>query len=694
MTSPHGSWLSPITSQRIVAESVALAEVRLAEAIYWNERRPSERGRYVLVRRGPDGRTIELNPLPADGGEPLNARTTVHEYGGGAWLVADGSAYFSNFSDQRLYQVPATGGVPKPLTAAYEVKVTQAGKTETLEDVVRYADATPDLHRRRLICVMEDHRQAFRADGSKDVTRVVNSLAAISLDSGAAVPLSAGHDFYSNPRLSPDGTRLAWLTWDHPQMPWVGTELWVATVTDNGSLAEPCKAAGGPTISIFQPEWSPDGRLHYVSDESGWWNLYRHEPTGRVQVCPQEAEFGQPQWSFGMSTYAFCSATEVICTFERNGAGQLARLDLKNGSLTPLDLGRDLTDFGSIRVQDHRLVFLGGSPALPSAYYLFDLNTAGPARPLRWSLQKPTAPAVGAGSVPPDPENSIGDLKDYFSTPEAVEFPTANGKSAHGLFYRPHNPDFSGPADEKPPLLVKSHGGPTAAASSTLDLLTQFWTSRGIAVLDVDYGGSTGYGRAYRDRLHLTWGIVDVEDCVNGARFLAGLAPDGTRKASLGEQIDPSRTVITGGSAGGYTTLAALTFKDFFKGGASYYGVSDTEALVRDTHKFESRYLDWLIGPYPQQQAVYRERSPIYHVELLASRKTPVIFFQGDEDRIVPPNQTEKMVDALKRAGVPVGYLLFHDEQHGFRRGENIRLALDSELLFYSLMVIRSGLKF
>jgi dipeptidyl aminopeptidase/acylaminoacyl peptidase len=700
MTSPYGSWLSPITSERIVAESVGLSEVIPAgDAVYWIEDRPSENGRCVIVRRGTDGRPVDLNPLSAVAGTGpvLNVRTRVHELGGGAWLVVGDAAYGSNFDDQRLYRVPVAGGAPVPITPAYEVTATRDGVPESHSDVVRYADATPDPGRRRLLCVMEDHRQAFRPDGSEDVTRVVNSLAAVCLDEvGDPVPIASGHDFYSNPRLSPDGKRLAWLTWDHPRMPWIGTELWVADLSDDGSMGTPYKAAGGPTVSIFQPEWSPDGRLYYISDESGWWNLYRHDPAGAVAVCPKPAEFGQPQWNFRLSTYAFRSATEVICTYGESGRYTLARLDLETGAISALDLGlaETLTEFGSVRVQGDQFVFLGGSPALPPAYYVMDLGPRTPARPLRWALQK-AGPAAGAtGSPSADPEHSVGDLRAYLSTPVPVEFPTARGKTAHGLFYRPHNPDFSAPAGERPPLVVMCHGGPTAAASSCLDLRIQFWTSRGIAVLDVDYGGSTGYGRAYRDRLNLAWGIVDVEDCINGAKYLSGLAPDGTRDPALEERVDPDRAIITGGSAGGYTTLAALTFQDFFKGGASYYGVSDTEALVRDTHKFESRYLDWLIGPYPQQKAVYQERSPIHHIALLASRKTPLIFFQGDEDRIVPPNQTEMMVEALKKERVPVGYLLFRGEQHGFRKGANIQRALDSELFFYSVMILRSGLTY
>jgi dipeptidyl aminopeptidase/acylaminoacyl peptidase len=649
-TKPYGSWLAPITSDLIVAESIGLSGALLdGEDIYWIESRPREAGRNVIVRRSADGRREDVNP------PPFNARTRVHEYGGGAATVDRGDVYYSGFADQRLYRQDRGADGPVPITPP-------SPDPSRPRLSWRYADGVIDRVRNRWIGVREDHTTVG------DRHEPVNTLADIDLAAGGAGRvLVQGNDFYSSPRLSPDGGRLAWLTWNHPDMPWVGTELWIAGCAPDGSLTGARRVAGGRTESIFQPEWSPDGRLHFISDRSGWWNLYRLEEDagggGAVirPLCPMAAEFGQPQWNFGMSTYAFADADRLVCSYSQNGTERLALLDLRSLALTPIDL--PYTDISSVRASGDRVVFRAGSPADPAAIVLLRLGT-GKTEVLQ--------SAMPAASKP--------ELQRYFSVPRHVEFPTEGGKTAHGFYYPPCNPEYAAPEGEKPPLLVKCHGGPTSSTSGSLDLRVQYWTSRGIAVLDVDYGGSTGYGREYRDRLHLRWGIVDVDDCVNGAKYLVeqGLA-------------DGARAVITGGSAGGYTTLAALTFRDFFKGGASYYGVSDASALARDTHKFEARYLDWLIGSYPAQEKVYRERSPACHADRL---DRPVIFFQGDEDEIVPPNQTEVMVDALRRKGIPVGYLLFTGEQHGFRKGENIKRALDAELYFYASLIFTTGLTF
>jgi dipeptidyl aminopeptidase/acylaminoacyl peptidase len=632
-TAPYGSWRSPITSDLIVAESISLFDVLLdGDDVYWIEGRPREGGRCVLVRRTPDGQVADVTP------PPFNVRTRVHEYGGGAAAVFQGTVYFANFADQRLYR-QAPGAAP--------VAVTPDGP-------YRYADGLIDSPRRRWIGVREDHSAAGREP--------VNTIVAIDLAStGASDVLIGGQDFYSSPRLSPDGKRLAWLTWRHPHMPWDGTELWVAPFAADGRLEAPVRVAGGDDESIFQPEWSPDGRLYYVSDRSDWWNLYRWDDGHSTALCPRAAEFGDAQWVFGMATYGFLSANRLVCSFAEQGLERLALLEVATGRLTFLDL--PFTEFSSVRTHGQRVAFRAGSPQDAPAVVLLGQPDAAP-QVLRVST-----------SVVADPL-----VRRCFSAPQAVEFPTAGGKTAFGLYYPAAHPDYAGLAQEKPPLVVKCHGGPTGAASSTLDLRIQYWTSRGIAVLDVNYGGSTGFGRAYRQRLNLRWGIVDVEDCVSGARYLAQRG-----------DIDGQRAVITGGSAGGYTTLAALTFDNFFKGGASHYGVSDLEALALDTHKFESRYLDGLIGPYPAQQALYRERSPIYHVERLTA---PVIFFQGDEDKIVPPNQAQKMVEALRAKKIPAAYLLFHGEQHGFRQAANIRLALDAELHFYAALVFKIALTY
>jgi len=617
---PYGSWKSPITSDLIVAGTIKVGQILLdGDDVIWTEMRPAEGGRYVLVRRSPDGRTSDLMP------PPWNARTRVHEYGGGAAAVAAGTVYFSNWEDQRIYRLDP-GGRPRPITP---------------EGKLRYADGVVDRNRGRMICVREDHTAANR--------EAVNQLVSLDLaGEGEAWVLVSGNDFYATPRISPDGTRLAWLTWNHPNMPWDGTELWVGELQADGSLGQVERVAGGADESIFQPEWSPDGVLYLISDRTGWWNLYRWRE-GRVEpVVQMEAEFGLPQWVFGRSTYAFASARRIICAYTQHGTWQLASLDTVTGALTPIET--PYTEIEYVRAGSDRAVFYGGSPAEPESIVQLDLAT-GRIEVLR----RATEVAVDAG---------------YLSQPRAIEFPTENGLMAHALYYPPKNRDHAAPEGERPPLLVISHGGPTGATTSTLSLSIQYWTSRGIAVLDVNYGGSTGYGRAYRERLEGQWGIVDVDDCANGARYLA----------ERGE-VDGERLIIRGGSAGGYTTLCALTFRDVFKAGASYFGVSDLEALAKETHKFESRYLDRLVGPYPERKDLYEERSPIRFADRISC---PVIFFQGLEDQVVPPSQAELMVKPLREKGLAVAYVPFEGEQHGFRRAENIKRALDAELYFYS----------
>jgi dipeptidyl aminopeptidase/acylaminoacyl peptidase len=644
-TASYGAWKSPITSDLIVAQAITLSEVRLDNgAIYWLEGRPQERGRSVVVRAGVGG-DVDMTPAPC------NARTRVHEYGGGAWIVDKGVLYFSNFADSRLYRLEAGSAEPQPLTPE------PAGQSGGW----RFADGIIDGSRNRWIGLREDHT----AGGEP-----VNAIVAVDLADKGGEPgsiLVGGHDFFSSPRLSPDGRRLIWLAWDHPNMPWNGTILYLAELDDAGAVSgEPEIIAGGPNESIFQPEWSPDGNaVIFVSDRSDWWNLYRFELATRESrlIVPMAAEFGAPQWVFGMSTYAFAGPDRIVCTYSEAGLWRLGVIDLVTGILSTLET--PFTQFASVRADGDRVVAIAGAPSLPANVVEFDLGTG------RHRILKKATDILD--------QTDLG-IAAYLSSVEALEFPTAGGNTAFGLYYGPKNPDYAGPAGEKPPLLVKVHGGPTSAASSTLSLGIHYWTSRGIAVLDVNYGGSTGFGRAYRDRLRRNWGVVDVDDCINGAKFLIerGL-------------VDPKRIVITGGSAGGYTTLAALAFRDFFQGGASHYGVSDAAALARDTHKFESRYMDWLIGHYPEEEELYRERSPLFHAERLSK---PVIFFQGNEDAVVPPNQTEAMVDALRSRGTPVGYLLFSGEQHGFRQAANIKRALDAELYFYAIEVFGTGLTF
>jgi dipeptidyl aminopeptidase/acylaminoacyl peptidase len=620
-TAPYGSWKSPITSD-LVSSSVIRFGYQIeidGGDIYWVEMRPQEAGRYVIVRRSADGQVRDITP------QPFNVRTRVHEYGGGAFKVDRGTVYFSNFADQRLYrQTP--NSVPEPITP---------------EGGMRYADGIIDHRRNRMICVCEDH--------TKNDKEPENFLAAVGIDeTGHFQKLVSGNDFYSSPRINPDGSLLAWLTWNHPNMPWDYTELWVGEIRQDGCIGNSLRIAGGKDESICQPKWAPDGTLYFTSDRTGWWNLYRRKG-GRVEaLCEMEAEFGVPQWSFGISTYGFESAGGIICTYTKDGRSYLASLDTSTRQIRTIDT--PYTSIALLQATPDGVVLIAGSPSEAAAIVQRNLATGE-----MDVLRRSTEVAIDPG---------------YLSVPRAIEFPTENGLTAHAFFYAAMNRDFVATEGERPPLLVISHGGPTGASSSEFNLMIQYWSSRGFAVADVNYGGSSGYGRAYRQRLNGQWGIVDVDDCVNCARYLI-----------KGGEVDADRVAIRGGSAGGYTTLAALTFRSFFKAGASYYGVSDLEALEKDTHKFESRYSDSLVGPYPARRDLYRERSPINFVERLSC---PVIFFQGSEDRVVPPNQAEKMVAALRKKGTPVAYLLFDGEQHGFRRAQNIERALDAELYFYS----------
>ncbi len=622
---PYGSWKSPVSASALTRGAVGLGQTDLDSGyVYWLESRPEQDGRQTVVRRGPGGDTVDMVPAP------FSARTKVHEYGGGGYVVDGGTLFFSNFDDQRLYRVDSVPGghplAPRPITR---------------DEGLRFADAVLDRGRYRLVCVREDHRTIDR--------EAVNEIVALSVDGdGEGRVLVTGSDFYSNPRVSPDGEHLCWLAWNHPNMPWDGTELWVGDFEADGSVNWMRRVAGGPQESIWQPEWSPDGVLHFVSDRTGWWNLYRWVNDEAEPLVRTEAEFGRPQWLFGGSTYAFESAGRIICAYNRRGTWQLASLDTHTLQLR--DIETPYNDINQVRAAPSCAVFIGGSPTEEYAVVSLDLGS-GKSEVLRRSA-------------------GLQLDRGYISMAQPVEFPTEGGRTAHGFYYPPRNRDYTAPPGERPPLIVMSHGGPTSAVTGTLDVEMQFWTTRGFAVLDVNYGGSTGYGREYRERLQGQWGVVDVDDCVNGALYLVreGLA-------------DPNRLIIRGGSAGGYTTLCALAFRDVFHVGASYYGVGDLEALARDTHKFESRYLDSMIGPYPEAADLYHERSAAWHPEKLSC---PVIFFQGLEDEVVPPAQSETMVDALKRGGVPVAYIPFQGEQHGFRKASSIERSAEAELYFYS----------
>jgi dipeptidyl aminopeptidase/acylaminoacyl peptidase len=618
---PYGSWRSPITAELYASSYIGVDEPSLdGDQICWKESRPREGGRNVLVRLSPEGTLTEITP------KEFNVRTTVHEYGGGDYVVHDSKVYFSNFKDQRLY-VHTADSQPSPITPS--------------DLDMRYADGIVDAKRNRLIMIREDH--------TTRASQAVNTIVSIDLAKGGSGEiLVSGNDFYSNPRLNHDGSRLTWLTWNHPNMPWDGTELWVGKFGSNGLVEEEKLVAGGTEESIFQPEWSPDGTLYYVSDATGWWNLYRNRDDEIEPLHPMEAEFGQPQWVFRERAYAFESRRMIVCSYIARGTSHLARLNADTGSLEEIPI--PYTDIYDVLAGSGYLLLLAGSPTSPVSLVKLDLNTLE-TQVLRRAREEIIDPA-------------------YVSIPETIEFPTEHGKTAYAFYYPPKNKDYEAPAGERPPLLVMSHGGPTASAGTTLRYGVQFWTSHGIAVVDVDYGGSTGYGRDYRKRLEGNWGIVDVNDCVNAARYLANRG-----------DVDAKRLAITGGSAGGYTTLCALTFREFFHAGASYFGVSDLEALARDTHKFESRYEERLVGPYPERLDLYRERSPINYADKVSC---PIILLQGLEDKIVPPDQSSKFYDAVRKKGLPTAFITFEGEQHGFRKAENLKRSIEAELYFYS----------
>ncbi|CAM9951785.1 unnamed protein product [Discosporangium mesarthrocarpum] len=613
---PFGAWTSPITPELITGATVGLSAVTVdGDTVWWAEGRASEGGRSVLVSRTGDGPDTDI--LPAD----FNMRSRVHEYGGGAVLVDHGQVFFVNFTDQRIYRM-RPGETP--------VAVTPEGPW-------RYADMRHDATRDRLICV----RETARPDGEP-----ANELVAVALADGAVTVIDGSHDFVASPTLSGDGARLAWLSWDHPNMPWDGTTLHEATLAADGAVGAITNIAGGPAESIFQPAYAPDGSLCFVSDRSGWWNLYRANGADDAEaLCPMASEFGLPQWVFGMSAWGFAADGRIVACAAADGISRIGIV--ADGAFTPFETPYDA--ISDVTVCGDSVLFVGAAAKTPPTLVRLDLADG--------SLQ-----AIKSSSrVPVDPG--------YLSQPEAVAFPTSGGATAHAFYYPPANADFRAPEGEKPPLLVRGHGGPTAASSSSLNLGIQFWTSRGFAVLDVNYRGSTGFGRPYREALYGQWGVVEVDDVVAGADMLVERG-----------DVDPARLAIRGGSAGGYTTLAALAFRERFSAGCSQYGIGDLMALAHDTHKFESRYLDRLIGPLPEAEALYRERSPINHPEGLSC---PVIFLQGLEDKVVPPNQAEAMVAALDAKGLPVAYIAFEGEGHGFRKAENVVRALEAELVFY-----------
>jgi dipeptidyl aminopeptidase/acylaminoacyl peptidase len=625
--SPYGTWSSPLSAEVVATGEVWLEEVQLRGGVcYWLEERPAEEGRHVIVTGDALSSGRDLTP------EGFSARTKVHEYGGGSYWTHNGTVFFANFDDQRLYRAD-DGAPPVPITPETEGRY-------------RYADGETTADGSLIVCVRERHED----------DDVINEIVAMRADgSGEARVVVGGRDFFSNPRISPDGSRLTWLAWDLPWMPWDGCELWVAELAKDGSVRGARLVAGRlDDESIFQPMWSPAGELHFVSDRTGWWNLYRERGGEVAPLYPMEAEFGWPQWVFGETSYGFLGDGRIPCIYGQEGVQHVALLDPEAGELLDLDLPYTAISFPSLAAEGSHILFIGSSPTIPPQVVLLDF-TSRSVEVLRSSADRPVDPG-------------------YLSVPRQISFPTEGGLTAHAHFYPPVNRDFGpvgDPDQERPPLIVMSHGGPTSQSSAAFDLNKQFFTSRGFAVVDVNYGGSTGYGREYRRRLNGKWGVVDTTDCVNAARYLA----------SLGE-VDGDRLLIRGGSAGGYTTLCALTFHDDFAAGASYYGISDLEPFATgQTHKFERQYEHTLVGPFPEAIDIYRERSPIHYVDRISC---PMILFQGDQDEVVPPAQAQVMVDALKAKGLPFAYLLFADEQHGFRKSGNIARSLEAEVSFYA----------
>lgn len=615
IAAPYGSFTSPISAELVAKGSRGIRQILIDDndEMYWIEGRPEEKGRAVAVKYS--GRK---DVLPSS----YYIRTTVHEYGGKCTAIHEGTIYFSNFADQNIYKLAQTGVVTRV----------------TNTSVLRFGDFVVHPNGKWLYSVMEDH---------SNPVDVQNSVVKVNLETGDIEKIAAGHDFYAAPRLSPDGNRIAYIFWDTPNMPWDKTELWIGDLNQNGLIESEKKITGLENESVVEPSWSPQGVLYFVSDRNGYWNLYNEE---NEAICEMNADFSAPIWVLGNKSYTFISINNkphIAAIYTEKAIDSLALINLETNSFKKIPLEfNTLTD---VTLKKQNLVLLAKSPT--ELQQIIEID--------------PISNQVTV-LVAPEPLNID---PSFFSSPEVIEFPSLNEKNAFAFFYPPKNPNFKADAGEKPPLIVFTHGGPTANVNPSLKLSIQFWTSRGFAVCDVNYSGSSGYGREYRDRLKGNWGVVDVYDVCSAAQYLVdkGL-------------VDKEKLIIEGGSAGGYTTLAALTFRNVFKAGASYFGVSDLELLTKDGHKYEARYLDSLVGPYPADIAIYHARSPLFHTDKLSC---PVLFLQGGMDKIVPPNQAEKMYEALLKKKIPTAYILFEEEAHGFRSAPNIIASFEAELYFY-----------
>jgi dipeptidyl aminopeptidase/acylaminoacyl peptidase len=649
---PYGTWESPVSARALTERTVGLGLPAVDGGdVYWLEERPDDAGRTVLVRHRADGTVGDVvTTLP--GGGQVDVRSRVHEYGGGAYSVRSGVIVLSHAGDDRLYRVGVGGGRSSHVSGAAApeaVPLTPAGPW-------RFADAVIDLDREVVYVVRENHGPAEHgAEPVNDLVRVPLDGSAAD-DPGAVTLVATGTDFVASPALSPDGSHLAWVAWDHPHMPWTSSVLHLAELTADGAPATDEVVAGGDGVSVAQPVWTSAGDLIHVDDRSGWWNLYRTEGLSNGQerrtraLHPAEMEFAGPQWRFGPRTVAVLDDEHLVCAWTSEGRWHLGAVRLANGELEEWQAGWEPQE---VAAADGRVVLVGATALQPTAVLEVGRGRSRRGRAAT-VLRRSSEISLDDGDV---------------AVARAISWTAPDGAQAHGFFYEPTSSRSLGPAGELPPLLVMTHGGPTSATRAVFSLAVQFWTTRGFAVLDVNYGGSTGYGRAYRERLDGSWGVIDVADCASGAEHLAD--------AGL---VDRTRLGIRGGSAGGFTTLAALTFTDIFTAGASRYGIGDLEALARDTHKFESRYLDGLVGPYPDASQTYRDRSPVNHCDRLSA---PIVLLQGTEDKVVPPNQAEQMADAVRAKGLPVAVVMFEGEGHGFRRAENIEAAALAELSFF-----------
>ena len=629
---PYGNWPSSISAELVARQATAYDAVQATpNGVYWLETRPLEHGRTVLVRWTPSSGAVDALPDWFDVG------SRVHEYGGGAYLATNQALFVVRRDDQRLYRMDLDQQhAPWPITPAPQ-----------LPSGLRYADLRVTSDRRLLICVREDHQT--------DPSAVRHQLVGAPTDGSAAPSVfAAGHDFYAAPRPSPDGQQLAWLSWNRPQMPWDGTDLWIADLHPDGQLGLPRHVAGGPEESIVQPEWAPGGDLYFLSDRTGWWNLYRCHPpfqNGGVEpLAPQAAEFADPPWELDYSTYAILQDGRIACRYRQAGTDYLALLEPDSGHFDQLTVPYTAIK-PYLRAAGQRLALIGATPTTNPAVITLDPPNG---QPTVLATTEDAGP-IGSG---------------HLSQAQPITFPTSDGQTGHALYYPPTNPDAIGPTDAPPPLLVQAHPGPTSSATNRLELRTQFFTSRGYAVVNVNYAGSSGYGRAYRERLTGQWGILDVADCIHAARRLVALG-----------RADVARLVIAGASAGGYTTLCALAFHEVFAAGTSYFGITDPETFRRQAPDFQAHQLDRLIGPYPQAVDRYHARSPLHHADHISR---PVLLLHGLRDTVVPPTQAAAIATALQQRGIPHAYVTFPDEGHGLGTSTSIRNALEAELAFYT----------